>query len=257
MTTLAHGRDRNGEAVVSSWSLIAHDLEGPHVPTLAVSATLRQLLDGRLEPDARPCVGFLALDEVMADAESLPIFTRTDGRFPDELGLFRRLMGPAFDSLPAGVRRVHSGRTTEVFRGRAIVRGSGGLAVVARSIAGIRLGRFGDFSVEIAPIGSAEVWTRRFGRARFRSLLRDVPHELSRFTERLGPFTFVLEARPAPSGFRWRPAGWRMGPIPLPSVLAPRIRAFTFEREGQYRFSVLVAHPWMGLIAGYAGRLTI
>jgi hypothetical protein len=41
----------------------------------------------------------------------------------------------------------------------------------------------------------------------------------------------------------------------LPVWLAPRIRARAFDRDGVYRFSVLVAHPLCGLMLGYSGRL--
>jgi hypothetical protein len=39
------------------------------------------------------------------------------------------------------------------------------------------------------------------------------------------------------------------------------VRARTFARpdaegKGLYRFRVLVAHPWLGVIFGYAGRLS-
>ncbi|HEY8574365.1 DUF4166 domain-containing protein [Phenylobacterium sp.] len=37
--------------------------------------------------------------------------------------------------------------------------------------------------------------------------------------------------------------------------LAPRIRARAFAREGTYRFSVVAAHPCLGLLFAYAGRL--
>jgi len=41
----------------------------------------------------------------------------------------------------------------------------------------------------------------------------------------------------------------------MPRWLAPAIRARAFDRAGVYHFSVLVAHPWLGVIAAYAGRL--
>ena len=58
-----------------------------------------------------------------------------------------------------------------------------------------------------------------------------------------------------PAGFLWRFAGWRLGPLPMPRALAPTIRARAFERDGAYRFSVAVAHPWLGLLFAYGGRL--
>lgn len=42
---------------------------------------------------------------------------------------------------------------------------------------------------------------------------------------------------------------------PLPAVLAPRIRAISFAKDGGYRFRAITAHPWLGLIFAYSGRL--
>jgi len=255
MTVLAEGRTASGEPVIARWTLIADKLEGPHVPTLAASASLRALLDGRVAPGATVCAGLLSLDDVMRETPGLPITTSLDGRFPSEPGLFRRLLGPAFDALPAQVRRVHAGREAETFRGYAVARGSGGLATLARLVTGVKLGRFADFSVRIAPARTGEVWERRFGAGRFRSFITDDPHNLGRFTERLGPFTFQLEARPDAHGFDWLPRGWRLGPVPLPAFLSPKIRARSYAAGGVYRFTVLVAHPLAGVIVAYAGRL--
>ena len=45
--------------------------------------------------------------------------------------------------------------------------------------------------------------------------------------------------------------------MPLPRALAPRIHARSFARDGVYRFSVVVAHPWTGVLLAYAGRLDV
>jgi hypothetical protein len=63
----------------------------------------------------------------------------------------------------------------------------------------------------------------------------------------------VADAR----GFDWIQEGWRIGPLPLPDWLGPRIRARCFERDETYRFRVVVAHPWLGVLMAYAGRLTM
>ncbi len=256
MSVVAQGTTAAGEPVAARWGLIGKKLEGPHVPTLAASATLRALLDGRLAPGAWVCTGLIPLEAMIAQADGLPITTGRAGRYPDEPGLFRRLLGPAFDALPAPVRRIHHGRTTETFQGYAVARGSGGLAALARLFAGVKLGRFKDFSIDIRTTPRGEVWTRHFGKGAFRSVITDDRETLGRFTERLGPFSFDLEARPGPRGFDWIPCGWRIGILPLPKFLSPKIRARSFAAGGDYRFTVLVAHPLAGVIVAYAGRLS-
>ena len=76
------------------------------------------------------------------------------------------------------------------------------------------------------------------------------------FEETAGPVTFRFRAEPCRGGFSWAFDGWRIGPISLPRRLAPTIRARTFARDGIYRFSVLAAHRWAGVLFAYAGRLT-
>ncbi len=75
--------------------------------------------------------------------------------------------------------------------------------------------------------------------------------------ERLGPASFRLAMRATPSGFGWELQGWRVGPLPLARWLGPQVRARCFEADGDYRFSVVVAHPWLGVVMAYAGRLEL
>ena len=113
-----------------------------------------------------------------------------------------------------------------------------------------------DLEVEIAADARGETWTRHFGRMSFRSHLRNLK-PVGRFMERVGPLAFVFDAEPDANGFRWRSVGWRFGPVALPRWLEPRIHARSFARDGVYRFSVAVAHPWLGVLLAYAGRLEL
>jgi hypothetical protein len=115
--------------------------------------------------------------------------------------------------------------------------------------------------VTITPTASGERWVRRFGARTFGSTLAPARDDPWTFEETAGVLTFRFSAAPYPGGFSWTFEGWRLGPIPLPRDLAPHIRARTFARPNQdrtraYRFRVLVAHPWLGVIFGYAGRLS-
>ncbi|PVM89942.1 hypothetical protein DDF62_10205 [Caulobacter radicis] len=170
-------------------------------------------------------------------------------------GLFPRVMGPAFADLPAAVRAVHQGRRAVSLHGHARARGDGGAAALFRRLQGLPGPGVHDTAVAITPLAGGEAWTRRFGDRTFASRVAPATGDPRAFEETVGLLTFRFHATPCPAGFSWIFEGWRLGPLPLPAAWAPLSRARIFERDGTYRFRVLVAHPWLGVIFGYAGRL--
>ncbi|KSB89592.1 hypothetical protein AS593_16145 [Caulobacter vibrioides] len=171
-------------------------------------------------------------------------------------GVFPRVLGQAFAALPAAVRAAHGGETVVTLRGRARARGAGGPAALIRRLHGLPAPGLHPATVSITPLGDGgEAWTRRFDGRPIASRLRLAGDDPSAFEETLGVLTFRFRARLLGDGFFWRFTGWRLGRLPLPAAWAPRTRARIFERDGGYRFRVLVAHPWLGVIFGYAGRL--
>jgi len=257
MAVFAEGEDAAGASRQARWSLVAERGAGPAIPSSPASAVLRALVDGRLtQTGAAPCVGLVSLDDILAELAPLPISTRIEAWSPDRGGLFARALGDGFERLPAIVRRVHGGEPATT-TGRAVSSARGFGALMTRLVLGLpRPGRH-VARVEIAPDGTGEVWTRRFGRGRFSSRLVTVEDDPGRFEERFGLATFRFSAIADARGFDWIQEGWRIGPLPLPGWLGPRIRARCFERDGTYRFRVVVAHPWLGVLLAYAGRLNV
>lgn len=257
MLVRAAGTDPAGRPRIAQWSLTAEANAGPTVPVAAAAAVLRALLDNRLAArGARACVGLVGLDEIVAELEGLPIATERLAIAADEAVLFRRVLGDRFGALPAAVRRINGSSEAAVFRGRGMARGSRRLPVrLLRGLLGLPApGRYAELTVAVEPFAGGERWTRRFGRSRFGSILRGLP-DPGVFEERFGPIRFVFDVEARPSGFIWRFRDWSLGPVPLPRSLAPRIRARAFEAGGAYRFRVATAHPWLGLLFAYAGRL--
>jgi hypothetical protein len=257
MVVEAGGQGASGQATAARWSLRAEAGAGPYVPAAAAAAVLRGLVQGRIAArGAMACVDLLADTDILAEIAHLPIRTNAMEAWPDHPALLRRLAGAAFDALPAAVRTVHAGETAVSFRGRGRARGGRSvIPSISRGLVGLpEPGAYPILAVTIAPDGPSEVWTRDFGGRRFTSRLTSLP-ALGEFEEALGPLRFRFDLQAAPHGFRWRLQGWRLGFLSLPKALAPRIRATTFARDGTYRFRVLVAHPWLGVIFGYAGRL--
>jgi hypothetical protein len=257
MVVSADGLDADGAPRLARWSLCAEAGSGPHIPAAPAAATLRALLDGQLgEPHASPCVGLVDLDAILHELRDLPIRTRLESQSPEISGLFARLLGQRWESLPETVRCAHAGVETVALTGQARGRGASGLAALVRRLQGLPPAGLHATTVTIAATGHGERWNRRFGDRTFSSVITPAKDDPWAFEETAAPLTFRFTATPYPGGFSWTFEGWRLGPIPLPRAWAPRIRARTFSSDGVYRFRVLVAHPWLGVIFGYAGRLS-
>ncbi len=258
MVVNAEGLDADGARRLARWSLCAQAGSGPHTPAAPAAAALRALLDGRLdgEPRATPCVGLVGLDAILHELRDLPIRTRLESQRPDTPGLFPRLRGQAWDALPDVVRQAHAGLAPVTLTGHARGRGAPGLPALVRRLQGLPPAGRHDTTVTITPTADGERWVRRFGARTFGSTIAPARDDPWTFEETAGALTFRFSAAPYAGGFSWVFEGWRLGPVPLPNAWAPRIRARTFARDGGYRFRVLVAHPWLGVIFGYAGRLS-
>ncbi|MDP3854164.1 DUF4166 domain-containing protein [Phenylobacterium sp.] len=257
MLVTADGQGPDGGRIAARWALWAEDGAGPNVPVAAAAALLRGLASGEIAVrGAQACVGLLSHDQILAELAHLPIFTRTDEACPDHPSLLRRVLGSRVDALPTRVAQVHAGEAPATFQGQGRARGSRSLlARLARAFGGLpEPGDYPNLEVDIVPDATGEAWTRRFGGRVFRSRLVSLT-AVGEFEERVWPLTFAFNIDLAPDGFRWRLRRWRLGPLKLPRALAPRVRATTFARDGAYRFRVLVAHPAIGVIFAYAGRL--
>jgi saccharopine dehydrogenase-like NADP-dependent oxidoreductase len=259
MIVYAKGRDENGEKIEARWALWAEANAGPNTPVAPTAAWTRALAGGStFEPGAQTSAGLLLLQSILLELKDLPIETRTDESHPCHPSLFHRLLGRRFLDLPVIFRSVHDGRERLTFRGRAVARN--GRGILGRLLrAGIGLPSAGRHEVEvtIAPDTLGETWTRRFGSSRFSSRLASIP-SLGAFEERFGLLRFSFQMGVSEMGeVVWRTTGWRFSGLPLPRALAPAIRASAWSERDRYRFSVVVAHPWFGLLFGYRGYLAL
>jgi len=251
------GVDEDGATAKVQWSLLAKNDDGPYTPTLAAVASVRALLDDRVEPGARPCVGVLKLAEIEKEMSNFAITTRRENLPGPDRAMFRDALGEIdYDALPASLRAFHDRAGEPVWTGVAEVDVGGSL--LARAMGAVfglqEPGRSVPLRVAVERGGGAETWTRIFGSRRFRTRLTLKGHRL--VEESVGPFAFDLALGTGSGSVSMPVSGWRFFGLPMPCLLAPVSEALEYEdAEGRYCFDVKLSMPFGGLLAHYRGWL--
>ncbi|MGH6769694.1 MAG: DUF4166 domain-containing protein [Xanthobacteraceae bacterium] len=172
---------------------------------------------------------------------------------------FERILGAAFERLPAPVRHVHALRHPLQTAGRAEVTASAGLlARLMCFIAGLpKPGHDMPVSVLFTPdAGGNERWNRKFAERRYASTIfagegRDEGYLIEHF----GPYHLQFRLTPRGDGLVWTLAGWRLGPIPLPRWSVPRIECLEGADGERFTFDIDVTFPLIGWVIHYRGWL--
>lgn len=256
MRVEALGVDAEGRGRRAVWRLVAEPGAGPATPTLAALAAVKAIVAGRIGPGARVCAGDLGLEAMNAEMDHHPFHREVEA---ERAAPFARALGEAaFDRLPGALRRLHEGLGVEVWRGEAICDGPANpLAGLVGRLIGFPA-RSGVSSVEVVidADGRRSIWRRRIGPARFRSILSD-PRPGGRISERFGPVTIDLRLEAAPDRLTYHVVSWRLGPIPLPRIGAPRTATHEqIDAEGRFAFDVEIGLPVLGRVVRYRGWLT-
>lgn len=170
------------------------------------------------------------------------------------IALFRRLLGPAMDSLAPSLRTVHDSDDDQTWSGLAEIRASRN--PVARLLCRImRLPAPGSavpVTVRFERRGDAEHWHRKFGDRQYRSKLR-VHHR--RLVERMGPAVNIFAVSIVGGALHMDLVGFRFLGIPLPRWARPACHAVEHEREGAFTFDIPVDLPLFGRVIHYRGRM--
>jgi hypothetical protein len=255
MSVEVSGRDQEGRVVKAAWSLVAEAGDGPNIPVLPALALIRGLLQGKITAQGAGHAGdLLTLAAIGNEFSRFRIRVRRAVSWPEAGSLFEKALGPDLQRLPPLVRYVHGGQPLRL-KGRATIEG-------ARNGAGRLIAKLFGFpgttpdteaDITLERQGNREIWIRRFGGKAFRSTLRPGSSP-RRVFERFGPFRFELEVMPHHSGFQLSIVGWNLGPLRLPTGLAPKAPARAFvDDKGRYRFDVAISLPWVGQIVRYRG----
>ena len=255
MTVDAEGIDAVGQAVTANWALTA-EKDGPQVPVLPALALIRALAAGRIrQRGAMACVGLLSLSDIKHEIDRFGILTRTSIR---EHALLRRVLGPAFDTMPPPVQAAHEVVDGLQLAGRAAVEGAPGFAgrLAARLFGFPAAATEVPVTIEMRADRDGEVWTRHFGGRRLRSRLSPRGEQTGRMLERFGPLAFELELTATAQGLDYTVVGGRLGVVPLPAFLLPRSLATERVDDAErFCFDVPIDCPGIGLLVHYRGWL--
>ena len=172
--------------------------------------------------------------------------------------IFQTVLGDTFDELPEPLQELHRGERSSEWQGQASLRGpqnfAGRIVAALFNLPGHDHQTDARVSIEMSADG--ETWTRSFGGKRFQShLWPGVGREAGLMCERFGILTFAMAITWQEDKLWFVPRRWRIGPLPLPTVLLPKGNSFECVRDGMFAFDVRVEVPIVGLIAAYQGLL--
>lgn len=258
MIVEAFGRDADDRPVRARWTMIAPRGLGPYTPTFAALALARRIIEGELpQSGAYPCVGVLRLADFELEFRRHDFTTSIETEHLTSP--FETALGALYDAAPPAVRAAHRSGPVTVLSGSAEVKGAE--TALGRFIAGLfglpKTAAFTPVRVTMRlDAGGVEAWEREFGGARMRSRLRCVRPGVVR--ESFGPFSFDMAVDVVNGELSMRVVGWRTGPIPLPSWLAPRsVAVERQDAEGRFCFDVPIALPFIGRVTHYSGHLVV
>ena len=255
-----NGEGADGQAVTRSAHLLAEGRHGLYIPSMAVEAIVRNWLDGRAPgAGARPATAELELSDYQRVFADRPIVTGIrDGSGRGVPCLHERILGAAWESLPAALRAVHAaGPRLEINGEAAITRGRG---VLARLLAWImRFPAAGEnvpVSVTFERHGNHDKWTRNFGGQAFSSTFSAGAGRFEHLLcERFGPFVFGMALVPGAGRLNLVMRRWSFLGLPLPGFLAPQAPSCEFEDDGRFHFDVEIRLPLAGSVIHYRGFL--
>lgn len=243
-----------------TWHLVAEGDDGPYIPAMPAAALIRRWLDGQAPPPgARDGTGDLGMADYQAIFATKQIFTGL--REPDAAGasLYRRLLGPAFDTLAPALRQAHGLRTSGGFAGKAAVeRPKGLLANAFADLMGFpKPGQDVPVQVDFEIDGPREIWRRNFAGRLFKSIQsagKGRYEYLQR--EAFGPVNAVVALEAADAGLTLKIRGWTLFGVPMPAWLGPTTIAREFEdAEGRFNFDAEIGLAFLGKLVRYRGWL--
>lgn len=252
----------SGKPVTRSWHLIAEGRDGPLIPSMAVEAIVRKLIDGKaITAGARPALDDIDLNDYDHLFRGRTIVTGMRGDAPQDVAtpLFKKVLGTAWEDLPAPISNLHDIHETAAAEGIAsVTRGKNPLAQLMCAIMRFpRAGKDIPLRVRFEISGAAETWIRDFNGQKFQSRLSMGRGRSERlFTERFGILSFGLALAVKGDRLYLVLRRWSILGIPMPMFLCVRSASYEYaDEQGRFNFDVRISHPFIGLIVHYRGWL--
>ena len=258
------GTNLGGERIERSWHLLAEGNDGPLIPSMAIQALILHCLRGKKPvAGARPATQELEVSDYDAIFKSHTIYTGERGSIADGVSapLYKRILGEAWDKLPAPLAALHKVVSKEQ-KVEGIARVEMGKHVFARLLAALysfpRAGKQVPVKVSFHRTDSGELWERDFAGRKFSTFQSEGQGYADKLLiEKFGPVEFwmalVLKQEELHSVTR----RWTVFGVPLPLVFAPNATVYEYADGGDFCFHVEVKHWLTGLVVRYEGKLQL
>lgn len=256
MFVVVEGIDRDGKQIERSWHLLAEGNDGPFIPSMAVEALVRRSLAGKRPPiGARPATSDLELEDYETIFKNRTIYTGQRERDQHSAGLYPRLLGHAWDSLPLPLIKMHGCKKADGVANVEVGRNL--LAQLAAKLFGFpQAGQNIPVQVSFQSKNGGEVWKRTFAGRSFSSFQSEGDGLSERLlSERFGMFIFDFALVVDTEKLLLNVRRWKAFGVPLPLVLAPRMMVFESVVDNRFYFYVEISYPVVGLITRYQGWL--
>lgn len=260
MTVDVIGRTTNGNGEQRRYTILAEAGDGPEIPsTPAYVLALRLCREPHsIQAGARPCLDDLTIADIEEGLASFAIASASQsGRV---LTVFEGALQEDYKKMPSAIRDLHDVLDVRAFVGTSRVeRGRGLLSrLIGWSMGFPPAAEEVDVQVDMQRTPTGEHWTRRFGRAAFRSHLSvKAGQAKGQIWERFGPLSCRISLQVDERALHFPVDAVRLfGVVPLPGFLLPTSQTREFvDDTGAPCFDVRLDHPLAGFIVRYQGRL--
>ena len=263
MFVSVEGTSESGERIERSWHLLAEGGDGPLIPSMAVQALILHCLDGKKpSAGARPATQELEVSDYDAIFKNHTIYTgqrESKADAPGSAPLYKRILGEAWDALPAPLAAMHNVLSKEQ-KAEGIARVETGKNVFARLLAALygfpRAGEQVPVKVTFQQRDDGELWERDFAGRKFSTFQSEGRGYADKLlVERFGPVIFWLALVWKQGELHVVTRRWSIFGIPLPLAFSPNASVYEYADGDDFCFHVEVKHWLMGLIVRYEGRL--